>query len=66
MSDEGAVAVSSIADKAFSPRIDQIENEWETFGPLSARIPLFNATQRYSEWCAVETLVLHSMLRRHS
>ena len=50
MSDEGAVAVSSIADKAFSNRLVQVQNEWETFGPLSNRSTLFNATQQYVEW----------------
>lgn len=48
-SDEGTVSVASIADRAFAPSVWQIENAWETFGPLAAREPLFVAAQRYTE-----------------
>ena len=50
MSDEAALAVTSVQDRIFDSSVEQVVNAWHTFGPLApsgGATPLMNTTLRF-------------------
>ncbi|MFV2067838.1 MAG: hypothetical protein ACC645_12760, partial [Pirellulales bacterium] len=48
--DSGAVAVTSIKDDLFDPKMQRVVNPWHTFGPVGFKPKLMTFVQRYREW----------------
>jgi len=50
LADEGAVGVKSVRIDPFDPRLLDVVNYGNTFGPLGGPPPLFDNVQRYRQW----------------
>ncbi len=49
-SDEGALAVSSPRTELFDPKVSNVVNPWNTYGPIGGPSRLFEYTERYREY----------------